>query len=310
MDAAGPLVSTFSIVGYDPEENAWGIAIASRFLAVGAHTCWGESDQGVIVLQAHLNARNGARGLALLRAGAAASEVIDRLMAEDPHRDLRQMAVIDGRGAVAAYTGARCSMWAGHIIGHYCAAQGNMLLGGAGCTAMVEHFERHRGTLARRLVDALAIGDQVAGDRRGRQASALYVVRPTTAQPFDVFTEPTISLRVDDHPNPFAELARLLDLYELTYFPTAPDERLALAEVSVCRFQQVLAQLGYYAGAINGKMDEPTSAAMTKLGSTENFHRRLAGTDWLDRRLLAHLEARIAQDEAAPGRPPGLESCE
>jgi uncharacterized Ntn-hydrolase superfamily protein len=294
MDEAGPLVSTFSIVGYDPNENAWGIAIASRFLAVGAQTCWGESDTGVIVLQAYLNASNGARGLALLRQDLVASQVIDRLMADDPHRDLRQIAIIDNQGNVAAYTGVGCSPWAGHVIGDYCAAQGNMLLGDAGCSAMVEYFSASRpATLARRLVDALAVGDKVAGDKRGRQASALYVIRPSTAQPFDVFTEPTINLRVDDHENPFAELSRLLDLYELIYHPTSPDERLAPSEESVRRLQKVLSHLRYYSGEATGQLDDLTKEAMTKLGRMENFHRRLGSTEWLDRRLLGYLEARF-----------------
>ena len=290
----GPLVSTFSIVGYDPQERAWGIAIASRFLAVGAQTCWGEGTTGVLVIQAYLNAQNGVQGVELLREGHSASQVIERLMAADPHHELRQMAVIDRSGRVAAYTGEGCAPWAGHIMGTHCTAQGNMLLSGEGCQAMVEHFTHSQGPLARRLVDALAIGDTVGGDSRGRQAAALRVVRPREETPFDVFNEPTIDLRVDDHANPFAELSRLLDLYELLYYPTTPAERLPLNASSVSRLQTLLVQRGYYTGAPTGVLDDPTREAMKRLGRMENFHRRLPlDAAWLDRRLLEHLEATL-----------------
>src|SRR5690554_5903197 len=160
--AVEPLISTFSIVGYDPEGPSWGIAIASRFLGVGAQTCWGNADAGVIVLQAYLNSENGPQGLQLLRAGLSANEVIEQLMARDPRAHLRQLAVIDVSGRVAAYTGEGCEAWVGHVIGSHCAAQGNMLIGGEGCAAMVSSFESSSGTLERRLVDALAVGDEVA----------------------------------------------------------------------------------------------------------------------------------------------------
>jgi uncharacterized Ntn-hydrolase superfamily protein len=292
MNNIGPLVTTFSIIGYDPEAPAWGIAIASRFLAVGAQTCWGESDAGAVVLQAHLNARNGSEGVKLLKQGLSASRAIEELMAQDPHAELRQMAIIDVNGQVATYTGDGCHAWAGGVTGEHCAAQGNMLLGGRGCEAMVEYFESAAGSLARRLVDALAIGDQVAGDSRGRQAAALYVIRPAEEERFDVFTEPTIDLRVDDHVNPHVELSRLLDLYELIYLPTAPDEKLPTNERTVRRFQRMLSRLGYYSGALTGNLDEPTRDALLNLAKMEGFRKRVSQGEWLDRRLLQHLESK------------------
>ncbi len=289
---AGPLVSTFSIVGYDPAVPAWGIAISSRFLAVGARTCWGAPDAGVVVLQAYLNADNGPKGIALLQQGLTASDVIEQLMAEDPYPHLRQMAVIDTKGEVATYTGEGCSTWAGGSSGLHCAAQGNMLISGEGCEAMVEHFANMDGSLARRLVDSLAVGDTIAGDARGRQAAALYIVRPPFEESYDVFTEPIIDLRVDDHENPFAELQRLLDLYELIHQPTAPDERMKPEQAAVTRYQQALVRLGYYTGKPHGQLDEATQQALQTLARRGNFHKRLAQTDWLDERLLAYLEAK------------------
>lgn len=288
--SAGPLVTTFSIVGFDPAGPAWGIAVSSRFLAVGARTCWGAADAGVVVVQAHLNARNGSEGLELLRSGLAASEVIERLMARDPHRGLRQQAVIDRNGGVASYTGEGCTGWAGGVVGRHCAAQGNMLLGGEGCAAMVEHFESSTGSLERRLVNALELGDTVAGDARGRQAAALLVVRPTDEQPFDVYTEPTVDLRVDDHDNPFRELARLLDLHELVYLPTAPDERLPVDAATVARVQRALAGLGVFAGEVGGEFDGPTREALATVTRNHNLRRRVDEAGWPDRRALEYLE--------------------
>ncbi|MEM7124787.1 MAG: DUF1028 domain-containing protein [Chloroflexota bacterium] len=293
---AGPLVSTFSIVGYDPTASAWGIAIASRFLAVGARTCWGAPDAGVIVLQAYLNADNGPKGLTLLKQGLTAADVVKELMAQDPYPHLRQMAVIDLQGNVETYTGEGCGSWTGGVPGTHCAAQGNMLLGGEGCEAMVEHFANAEGNLARRLVDALAIGDAVAGDFRGRQAAALYIVRPPFKESYDVFTEPVIDLRVDDHANPFDELKRLLDLYELIYLPTARDERMKPDDATVKRYQQALIGLGYYSGEPHGQLDEATQQALQTLGRMENFSKRLGQTDWLDGRLLEYIEAKTNTD--------------
>jgi uncharacterized Ntn-hydrolase superfamily protein len=303
MHDPGPLVTTFSIVGYDPDAPAWGIAVSSRFLAVGARTCWGAPNAGVVVVQAHLNTQNGRDGVDLLKQGVAASEVIQRLMAKDPHRDLRQMAVVDSQGGISTYTGARCGPWAGGVTGAFCAAQGNMLLGGEGCAAMVEHFSTARGSLARRLVDALTIGDEVAGDSRGRQATALYIVRPPWAEAFDVFTEPTIDLRVDDHENPFAELSRLLDLWELLFLPATEEERLPPNPPTVLRLQRVLTKLKYYSGKPHGALDDATLQAIKSLARMQNFRKRLfvqsggASTPellpWIDRRLLEHLETKV-----------------
>ncbi len=286
----GPLVSTFSIVGYDPAGPAWGIAVSSRFLAVGSRTCWGAADAGVVVVQAHLNAENGAEGVELMRQGQSAEATIQTLMAKDPHSELRQLAAIDLRGVPATFTGSGCTDWAGGYLGEHCAAQGNMLLGGEGCQAMVDHFGTSSGSLARRLVDALTVGDDVAGDARGRQSAAVLVVRPSSEQPFDVFTEPTIDLRVDDHPNPFAELSRLLDLHDLLYLPTAPEERLEADQANVARLQRAMARLGSYGGDAHGVMDEATRAALAIVTVNHNLRQRLGDPEVLDLRALTYLE--------------------
>jgi len=283
-------VSTFSIVGYDPSIPSWGIAVASRFLAVGAQTCWGAGDAGVIVVQAYLNSKNGFKGIELLRQGKSAETVISHLMKQDKNRDLRQIGIIDQRGNAATYTGSGCEAWAGGVVGPHCAAQGNMLLGGEGCNAMVEHFTSSKGSLERRLVNSLAVGDKIAGDARGRQSAALLVVQHPTEHSFDVFTEPTIDLRVDDHANPFKELERLLNLHDLLFLPTSTSERLAINEASVKRLQNVMIQLGYYEGEINGLMDIPTQTALKTLARHHNLGKRLSDSKYLDNRALTHLE--------------------
>lgn len=216
----------------------WGIAVASRFLAVGARACWGAPDAGVIVIQAHYNARNGAEGVGLLQAGAPAPDVIAQLMA---HAGRRR------------------------------AAQGNMLVGRETIDAMIARFECQSGSLARRLVDALAAGDAAGGDARGRQSSALRVVRPSNGDGYDVFSHRHIDLRVDDHPHPCQELARLLDLYELVHEVTADEEWVPATPEVVTRLQRGLAALGYYKAAASGILDDPTRAALTCLAHCTTY---------------------------------------
>jgi len=295
MMTLGPLATTFSIVGYERAEPAWGIAIASRFLAVGAGTCWGAPGVGVVVIQAHLNKQNGADGLEMLRRGANASRVIENLMARDSHHAVRQMAVVDRAGRIATYTGERCNPWAGGLAGERCAAQGNTLAGPQVVEAMVEAFTTHPGTLARRLVDALAAGDRSGGDVRGREATALLVVHPPDEDLFDVFSHHTINLRVDDHLEPFYELSRLLDLYELVHQPTAHEERLPPSDETVRRLQQGLRTLGYFDQDPTGVLDEATKAALSRLARFHNLRQRLTTLEWIDRRVLDYVEHKAAE---------------
>ena len=283
---------TFSIVGYDAAEPAWGIAIASRFLAVGAGTCWGRVGAGVVVIQAHFNMRNGEEGLEMLRRGALAGEVIDQLMARDRHRDVRQMGVIDNCGGCSTYTGRNCNMWAGGRTGMHCSAQGNTLVGPQVVEVMVDSFSSSGGSLARRLVGALTAGDAAGGDVRGKEAAALLVVRPDAEEIFDVFSHRTINLRVDDHPEPLRELSRLLAHYELIHYATTPEDRLPVDQEVVVRLQQELQGMGYFDGEVNGMMDDATRAALARLSFHHNLRNRLSSLEWIDRRVLEYVEER------------------
>lgn len=198
-------LNTFSIVGHDPSTGMLGVAVSSKVLAVGAFCPYAQAGVGAIASQAYMHPYLGVDGLRLLAEGLAPTEVLDRLLREDPGRDWRQLAVVDHQGRSAAFTGKRTDAWSGHKTGLSYAAAGNLLLSGDTVEAMVETFEAARDEgLPERLLHSLEAGQAAGGDRRGRQSAALLVVNRLDL--------PYVDLRVDDHPNPVAELRRLFEL--------------------------------------------------------------------------------------------------
>src|SRR5919206_4524123 len=174
---ADPVVATYSIAACDLEARQWGVAVQSKFLAVGSLVPWAEPQVGAIATQAHANARYGRDGLGLLREGLAAEEVVERLTGADEGRDHRQLGVVDGRGGSATFTGANCYAWAGGKAGPCYAAQGNILVSEETVAALAKAFEGSVGKpLAERLLDCLAAAQAAGGDRRGQQSAALLVV--------------------------------------------------------------------------------------------------------------------------------------
>ena len=192
---------TYSILVRDAETGAFGAAVASRFFAVGALCTYAEGRVGALSTQALVNPMYGPDGMALLRAGATAEEVVARLVSPDPGKDQRQFHVIDAAGRVAQHTGPGCVAWAGHRHGAHISVAGNMLAGEAVLDAMLRGFESAQGTLAERLIAALQAGEDAGGDKRGRQSAA---VRVHLADPYS-----DLDIRADDHPDPLAELRRL-----------------------------------------------------------------------------------------------------
>src|ERR1700694_3789948 len=171
------IVSTYSIVAYDPEASQWGVAVQSKFLSVGSVVPWAEPQVGAVATQAYANPRYGPQGLDLLREGLSAQEVVDRLTQADEGRDHRQLGVVDARGGAATYTGKECMDWAGGRTGDGYAAQGNILVSAETVDALAEIFEPRSGQpLAERLIDCLAAAQSAGGDSRGQQSSALLVV--------------------------------------------------------------------------------------------------------------------------------------
>jgi uncharacterized Ntn-hydrolase superfamily protein len=209
-------IATYSLVACDLERGEWGVGVQSKFLAVGSLVAWAEADVGALATQALANPRYGPEGLALLRAGQAAEDVVARLTAPDEGRGDRQLGVVDAKGRAASYTGSGCFEWAGGRTGPAYAAQGNILVSQATVDALAETFERSDDhPLAERLIACLHAAQASGGDRRGQQSAALLVVRKDGG--YAGLTDVVVDLRVDDHPTPIAELERLYRLHQL-YF--------------------------------------------------------------------------------------------
>jgi uncharacterized Ntn-hydrolase superfamily protein len=275
---------TFSIVGRDAEAGQLGVAVASKFLAVGAVVPWLEAEVGAIATQARANTRYGPDGLALLRAGASASEALAEVLASDPGRDDRQAGIVDAQGRGATHTGARCMAWAGGRIGPGYAAQGNILTGPEVVAAMAADFESSTGRLADRLLRALAAGDAAGGDRRGRQSAAIAVVAPGGG--YGGNDDSLVDLRVDDHVNPVPELRRLYEIHVLLNDTTAEAEMLPLTGELAREVRELLVRAGYPSAAGADDLGEALSTFM----GVENLEARWHDT-LLDPVVLAHLRS-------------------
>jgi uncharacterized Ntn-hydrolase superfamily protein len=267
-----PRLSTFSIVAYDPQAQEWGIAVQSKFLAVGAVVPWAQAGAGAVATQSYANTSFGPNGLALMAQGLSAQEALDRLVAEDEGRARRQVGLVDAQGQAATFTGHECLAWAGGLTGTYYAAQGNILVSGETVEAMAKTFEEAQGELADRLVAALAAGQAAGGDRRGRQSAAVLVVRPEGG--YGGYNDRYLDLRVDDDPEPIERLKALVDLHHLFFKPPAPGEMIAIEGELAREVQQILQWAGYYDGPLTGEYDAPTRKALTNLIGNENFEER------------------------------------
>src|SRR5712691_12609904 len=207
-----PTVSTFSIVAIDPANGDMGVAVASRYFSVGSVVPWALAGVGAVATQANVNVGYGPRGIDLLRQGLSAQEVLKKLLEEDTFegKDGRQVAIIDAHGIIAAYTGPQAPHWAGDRQGKTWSAQGNILVGPQVPEAMGRAFESTEGELAEKLYAALKAGDDAGGDARGRQSASILVVRKGGGR--NINNDRYVYINVDDNPQPFPELRRLLDL--------------------------------------------------------------------------------------------------
>jgi uncharacterized Ntn-hydrolase superfamily protein len=281
-------VTTFSIVAADLATGDLGIAVASKFLACGAVVPWASAGAGAVATQSFANTAYGPDGIRMMRDGLSAHEALARLLAKDADRDLRQVGLVDARGGAAAHTGPGCHAWAGHRVGEGFTCQGNILVGQETVDAMAAAFRGANGELAGRLLTALAAGEKAGGDKRGRQASALYVVRPNGG--YGGMNDVLVDLRVDDHPDPVTELRRLLDLRNL-YFGTSPSsEKVKIEGAVLTDLRRVMKARGFYAGAEAGPWDEPTEKALDAFIASENFEERVdLKNRTMDAPVLAHL---------------------
>lgn len=212
-DAFAPEIATFSIVGYDPETGDLGVAVQSKFFAVGSVVPWARAGVGAIASQAFGNPTFGPRGLDLLEGGLPPDKVLEALLADDSERDRRQIGIIDASGRRAAYTGMLCMDWAGHVSGENFSAQGNILVDQKTVQAMADVFRETEGMLGEKLMRALEEGQKAGGDARGKQSAAILIVRKEGG--YGGYNDRYCDLRVDDHPEPIRELRRLFDMWKV-----------------------------------------------------------------------------------------------
>ena len=209
-------VATFSIVGFDPRTGDLGVAVQSKFFAVGSVVPWAKAGVGAIATQSYANVSYGPEGLELLTKGQTARETVKALTSADKDRRLRQLGIVDARGNSTSFTGSGCHQWAGHSERPNFCAQGNILTGKEVVDAMTASFEKSQkkgmGGLCNWLADALTAGQDAGGDSRGRQSAALLMVRNNGG--YAAGNDRFIDLRVDDHKTPIIELHRLLTLHK------------------------------------------------------------------------------------------------
>jgi uncharacterized Ntn-hydrolase superfamily protein len=272
---------TFSIVARSADGESWGVAVASKFLAVGSAVPAAVAQVGAVATQADANVAYKGLALAHLDEGATASVALQRLLEEDEGRDHRQVGIVDSDGGAASHTGPACLDWAGSVTGDGYAIQGNVLTGEEVVEAMRESWEATdpAAPLARRLLAALAAGDEAGGDRRGRQSAALLVVRDGAG--YGGLDDIAVDLRVDDHTTPVPELERLLDLNDL-YLTASTDEEKVEVTAELQR------ELEEFATS-RGHRDFHAWVG------TENYEMRVApDLTWIDRRILDVVRAEEA----------------
>lgn len=268
---------TFSIVARSADGSAHGVAVASKFLAVGAVVPAAEAAVGAIATQSYANLAYRPQGLMLLRTGALPTDVVAGLIAADPGRAQRQVGVVGKNGDGATFTGDGCHSWAGGLSGYGFAVQGNILTGPQVVEAMRDAWLESdpEAPLARRLLAALRAGDGAGGDSRGRQSAALLVV--SRGGGYGGTSDVQVDLRVDDHPDPCAELARILDIHSLLFDKPDPDKVLVLQGELALEVRQLL-------GADSSDLD----AALADWAGVENLEERMVAGH-IDPLVLEHL---------------------
>jgi uncharacterized Ntn-hydrolase superfamily protein len=275
---------TFSIVAWDQEEREWGVAVASKFLAAGSVVSWARAGVGAIATQAYANVTYGPRGLDLL-AAETADEVVAELTGSDPESAQRQLGVVDRNGQAAAFTGPECFDWAGSKIGDGYTCQGNILTGPEVVENMAAAFESTSGDLAARLLMAMSAGDTVGGDRRGKQSAAMLITREGGG--YLGGTDVALDLRVDDHPEPVAELGRIIEVHRLL-FPNPRDLDFVDIDDSLAgRMAVALSAAGFETNS--PAYDESLRKALFSWMGNENLEMRWSDDPVVDRTVLGLL---------------------
>ncbi|QAU11844.1 DUF1028 domain-containing protein [Halorubrum sp. BOL3-1] len=267
-----PRPSTFSIAARDPETGAVGVAVQSKFVAVGAVVPFVSADAGAVATQSFANVAYGPDGLDLLRKGHAPGDVVDRLTAADDEAPSRQVGVVsaDSGGDPAAFTGAECHDHAGDRQGDHYTVQGNILENADTLDAMAATFEETDGGLPERLVSSLHAGNEAGGDKRGEQSAALYVAKPEGG--YDGRNDRWVDVRVDDHEHPIDELERAFKIYDVTLLEReAPDETRELTGDAAVAVESALAGLGFYEAEPTAEFDDEAGEALETFRGMNNF---------------------------------------
>jgi uncharacterized Ntn-hydrolase superfamily protein len=288
------IIHTFSIVAFDPGNEEWGVAVQSKFLAAAAVVSWAKANAGAVATQSYANVSYGFRGLDYMGQGLSAEDTIQRLIQDDPDKDLRQIGLVDKTGQASAFTGDGCHEWAGHVIGDGYACQGNILVPGT-VEAMAACFDEVRdeeGELADWLVLALEAGQEAGGDKRGRQAAGVMVVREGGG--YGGNNDRYLDLRVDDHPYPILKLKQLVANHHLYFGEVDPEDLLPLNTV-ISELQDILIRTGHLSGQPSGQVDQSTLSALRALVGEENLEERWNGNEKaIDRKVLEYLREKFA----------------
>jgi uncharacterized Ntn-hydrolase superfamily protein len=285
-----PKIHTFSIVARDPKTGEIGVAVASKFLAVGSIVPWAKAGIGGIATQSWAKTSFGPDGLKMLAEGKTAQEVLDALLENDDNREWRQLGIVDNNGNTAAFTGKKCETFEGHITGEGYTVQGNMLEGPEVLDAMSIAFQYARGDLAARLLAALVAGDEAGGDRRGRQSAAMYIVREKGS--YDGLIDKYIDLRVDDHERPVPELQRLLSLHRLFLGETDPNKLRTLDGEVLNELIGHLIRFSYLSEGTFTSYDSNVKRAFQRYCAVENFDTRWREDDQIDEEILVYMRGK------------------
>ena len=249
-------VHTYSIVARDPATGQLGVAVQSHWFSVGSVVSWAEAGVGAVATQSFVDPAYGPRGLELMRGGLSPAQALAALTSVDEGRDVRQIAFVDAAGRVAAHTGSRCIEAAGHHLGEGYSVQANMMLSDRVVPAMAAAYEKAEGDLAERMLQALEAAEAAGGDIRGRQSAAMVIVKGVSSgRPW---ADRVLELRVEDHPDPLAELRRLVTVH-YAY------ERMNAGDVAVEKGDLGLAKAEYAAAAalLPGSLEVQYWAAVT-----------------------------------------------
>jgi len=269
-----PHPATFSIVARDPKTKDLGVAVESKFVAVGSVVPWAQSGVGAVATQSYANPAYAPKALALMRRGIAPKDVVKRLVEKDKDAAQRQVGLVDARGRAASFTGKECFDWAGHVVGKGYAIQGNILAGEDVIKSMARAYESTDGDLPVRLLAALSAGQRAGGDRRGQQSASLLIVREDGG--YGGFNDRWVDVRVDDHPAPIEELIRIFNIYDVTLLSRDdPKDVVELTRDVVREIQSGLARLGFYEGPTSGKFDTKTKAAFKAWVEVNNYENKL-----------------------------------